>query len=166
MTNHRYQKAVWLSQTTEDPVALQKLTKTQTKQIFFPTYTHPPPNNQQIIFFQSHKRHKQVARRHEWSVPRWAHSLALVSDLSSIQVMTVGPLRPVLSWIWDIFSAMAMRGLSTAWKRRKKVCEQLMSVTGGTQDGFLSKHLDSVPICDAQAVVTGHPFSGPRFPLL
>lgn len=44
--------------------------------------------------------------------------------------MTVGPLRPVLSWIWDIFSAMAMRGLSTAWERKKKVCEQLESVTG------------------------------------
>lgn len=111
-------------------------TKTQTKQIFFsfPTYIHPPPKSaNHFFFFQSHKRHKQVARRHEWSVPRWAHSLALVSDLSSIQVMTVGPLRPVLSWIWDIFSAMAMRGLSTAWKRRKRVCEQLTSVTRGPQ---------------------------------
>lgn len=34
--------------------------------------------------------------------------------------MTVGPLRPVLSWIWDIFSAMAIRGLSTAWKRKRE----------------------------------------------
>lgn len=36
------------------------------------------------------------------------------SNLLWLQVMTVGPFRPVLSWIWDIFSAIAIRGLSTA----------------------------------------------------
>jgi len=36
------------------------------------------------------------------------------NTLPSLQVMTVGPFRPVLSWIWDIFSAIAIRGLSTA----------------------------------------------------
>lgn len=36
------------------------------------------------------------------------------NNLPRLQVMTVGPFRPVLSWIWDIFSAIAIRGLSTA----------------------------------------------------
>lgn len=36
------------------------------------------------------------------------------NNLLWLQVMTVGPFRPVLSWIWDIFSAIAIRGLSTA----------------------------------------------------
>lgn len=40
------------------------------------------------------------------------------NDLLRLQVMTVGPFRPVLSWIWDIFSAIAIRGLSTAWRER------------------------------------------------
>lgn len=38
-----------------------------------------------------------------------------------LQVMTVGPFLPVLSWIWDIFSAIAIRGLSTAWRGRNEM---------------------------------------------
>lgn len=95
--------------------------------LFPPT---PTPQQQNIFcYFQCHKRHKQVARRHREVSPTEC-SLWPWWVISSIQVMTVGPLRPVLSWIWDIFSAMAMRGLSTAWKKRRNICEQHESAAG------------------------------------
>ena len=140
MTKHRYRKAVWLSQTTEDPVALQKLTKTQTKQIFFP-HLHPPtPHNPQIIFFFFFKVIRGTNRKQEG-----------MSEVSPAE-RTLWPwwviFPPFRWWRWGpsgqfsresgIFSAQWLwEGSALPEKEGRKSVNNSRQSQEGRRDGFL-----------------------------
>lgn len=124
VVKYGYQTIVKLWQTAKDPAAFGGTEQTKPRGVFtLPPHPHfilpPPPQQQNSFCFP--KVLRGTNRKQEGTVKHFSSLFSRGALLPCAQVMTVGPLRPVLSWIWEIFSAMAMRGLNTAWKRKKDI---------------------------------------------
>ena len=135
--------------------------KPKQNRLFFLSPPTPPTTKSSFVFFQSRKRHKQVARRHEWSVPRRARSFGR-GEWSVLRSGDDSGAPPAGSLVnLGYFQRDGYEGAQHCLeKEEESLWTTRVSHRRAAGMGFYSKHLDLVLICRS-----GHLFSGPWFPL-